>query len=71
MRLAVDRDGGGDDAGVGVDLEEVVWVAGQTVGDGVAGGVQVKSVGRDANCCADSDVLIDLVCSAHWYRLAW
>ncbi len=37
--FAIDRDGGGDDAGVGIDLEEVVWVAGQAVGDGVVGRV--------------------------------
>ncbi len=49
--------------GVGIDLEEVVWVAGQAVGDGVAGGVQIEGVGGDANCRANSNILIDLVYS--------
>ncbi len=59
--LAIDRDGGGDDASVGIDLEEVVWVAGQAVGDGVVGRIQVEAAGGDANCCADSNVFIDLI----------
>ncbi len=61
MRFAVDRDGGGDDAGVWIDLEEVVWVAGQAVGDGVGCGVQVEGVSGDANGRANSKILIDLV----------
>ncbi len=68
--LAIDCDGGGDDAGVGVDLEEVVWVAGQTVGDGVGCGVQVESVGSDANGRANRNVS-SISFAAALCRLVW
>ena len=56
VRFAIDRRGGGDHAGVGVDGEQSVGVAGQAVGDRVVGRVQIEGVGGDADRRADDHV---------------
>ena len=42
VRFTIDRRGDGDHAGVGIDREQPVGVAGQAVGDRVVGRIQIE-----------------------------
>ena len=61
VRFAIDRRGGGHHAGVGVDLEQSVGVAGQAVGDRVVGRIQIEGIGRHADGGADDHILVDFI----------
>ena len=68
MRFAIDRCGRGDHAGVGVDREQSVGIAGQTVSDRVVGRIQVERVGGDANRGTDDGILSRLRRLRRLYR---
>ena len=56
VRFTIDRRGGSDHTGVGIDREQPVGVAGQAVGDRVVGRVQIEGIGRDPDGGADDHV---------------
>ena len=59
--FAVDGCCGGNYTGIGVDRKQAIWVAGQTVGDRVVGGVQIEGIRRDPDRGADDRVFSDFV----------
>ncbi len=61
MDLAIDRCSGGDYPGAGIDLEESIGIAGQAVGDGIRGRIQIERVGSDTYGRSDGNVLIDCI----------
>ena len=61
MRFAIDGRSRRHHAGVGVDLEQSVGVAGQAVGDRVVGGIQVEGIGGHADGRANDHILVDFI----------
>ena len=61
MHFAINGRSSCDDAGVRIDREQIVRVAAERVSDRVGGRVEIERVGSDTNCCANRDVLIDLI----------
>ena len=61
MHFAIDRGRRGDDTCIDVDVEQSVGIAGQAVGNGVVGRVQVERVGGNAHRSADANVLSDFI----------
>ena len=59
--FAIDRGRRSDDTPVGIDVEQSVGIAGQTVGNGVVGRVQVERIGGNAHRRADANVLRDFI----------
>ncbi len=55
--FAVDGCGRRHDAGVGIDCEQAIGVAGQAVRDRVVGRVQIECIGRDADRGTDDRIL--------------
>ena len=58
VHFAIDCCSRGDDTTVGVDVEQSVGIAGQAVGNGVVGRIQVECVGSNAHGGTNADVLV-------------
>ena len=61
MHFAIDRCRRGDDTTAGIDVKQAIGIAGQAVGNGVVGRVQVECVGGNAHRRAYADILSDFI----------
>ncbi len=59
--LPIDRRRGGDDPGVGIDLEEAIWIIGKAIGNCIGRCIEVERTGGNSHGRSDSNVFIDFI----------